>query len=467
MKILKYSIVLSLFFFMSSCNDFLDVNTNPTKVSENDVNVDVLLPSIITNTSSAHYSTAYYAARATHNIDGVGNDEYYTKFYMSGAWSTIYLSNLNNIEILITKANEESSPHFTGVAKILKAVNVGLLTDSWEDVPFTEALQGSGNISPAYDKQEFLYGQIQSILDEAIADLEQAENFRDIGKGDFVYGGDVAKWIALAHSLKARYMLHLSNKSGVNWANILAEAELGIGSNDGDFQLFYTTNVTNPWFNSVSKKIQEVIYTVTYGKYFMDDLNGANYNVVDPRISILAELTDKEGEYTGAATYLDSAKFNVLPTVNTFYMTPTSPVVMMSFAELKFIEAEAALNSGDNSKAYDSYLAGIRANMENLGVQADTIDTYLADPSVATGTADLEHIMKEKYITLILSTESWNDMRRHNFSSDVYKNFVIPDFNDRDTPGQRAVYPNSEATRNKDNYNKNLKDFTTKMWKDQ
>ncbi len=462
MKILKYSIYLSFLLVLGGCSGFLDVNSDPTRVSVDEVGVDVLLPTVIEGTSSAHFSEGYYASRVTHHLDGVSSG-YYEKFTMSGAWSTIYLKNLNNLEVLIDKAKEEGSVYYAGVAKILKAVNLGLLTDSWEDIPYSEALQGSNNVTPKYDKQEAIYSAIQSILDEAITDLSSNDNFRDLGKDDFIYGGDVAKWTRLAHSLKARFMVHLSNKSGMDWNAVLNETSKGLSSNDDDFQLIYPAEIANPWYKSISKKITESIYTLTYGAYFVDNLNGVNFGVLDPRILALVEKSDTTPGYHGNAGYDEEAvPYNVLPTINTFYMKPESPLVMMSYSELKFIEAEAAIKAGNVDLAQTAYEEAVSANMQKI--LGNDGGTYLEDAGIST--VNLQNVMTQKHVALVFSPEAWNDMRRYDFNSDVFKNFVVPEYNGRTEPGQRAVYPSTESSRNKANYEANLKEFTEKMWKD-
>ena len=466
MKLIKYSVFMALLLILAGCNDFLDVNTNPTKVSEGDVNVDVLLPTVITGSGSATFSEGYYASRVTHYMDNIQSG-YYEKFTMSGAWSTIYLRNLNNIEVIIDKAKDEGSPYYVGIAKILKAYNLGLLTDAWENVPYSEALLGSNNVTPSYDKQEVLYKEIQKLLDEAISDLSVEENFRNPAADDFIYSGDMEKWLKLAHSLKARYMVHLSNKPDMDWNAVLSEVEKGFESNDDDFELIYNPDNANPWYSSVSKRILEAIYTLTYGAYFIDDLNGTNLGIIDPRLFVLVEKVpgDTTDGYHGLASYdPDAEPYNVLPTVNTYYMGASSPVVMMSYSELKFIEAEAALKVGDNARAQEAYEKGINANMNKLGVKDEDIVSYMTAPNIST--VSLSNIMTQKYIALVLNPEAWNDMRRYDFDGSIFLNFVVPEYNGRTKPAQRAIYPDSEASRNKANYEANYKDFTEKMWKD-
>ncbi len=466
MKLLKYILIIAIG-TLASCNDFLDVNTNPSAANEDQISPQLLLPTAITGTANAQFSAAYTSSLVTHHLDNV-QVGYYQEFSMAGAWSSAYLVALNNLQTIVKNANEKS-PHYAGVAKILQAVNLGILTDSWENIPYEEALQGETNITPKFDSQEEVYAKILSLLDESIEDLNEPNSFSKPGKDDLIYGGDISKWIKLAHSLKARYMLHLSNKSGVDWNAILAEAELGFTSNEDDFQLPFplNKNKSNPWYTSVSKKIDENIFTKAPARYFIDVLNGNIFNVVDPRLPFIAELTDADAtEYIGLASYEDVINYNCISNSKSWYMGIESPLLMMTFAELKFIEAEAALNT-DAGRAYDAYLAGIDANMSKLGVSDSLKTVYLDDEHVKLdGNTDLQHVMKEKYIALYLNPESWTDMRRYNFKSEVFKGFVEPDYNNRNKPIQRAMYPLSERDRNPDNTSKNRKDILEQMWRD-
>lgn len=450
---------------ISSCDSYLDVNTDPTRVSEEVITLNVLLPTVIEETSDNHYLIGATSARVTQHLDNIQSG-YYQRFTMSSAWVNIYLKTLNNLETIIQKAENEGSPHYIGVARVLKAVNLGLLTDAWENAPYTEALQGSNEISPAYDSQESLYEAIIDLLDEGIKSLEASESYDSPSSDDLIYSGDMEKWIKAAHSLKARYLLHLSKKSANN-DEILAETALGFTDNSDDFQLFYTTSVPNPWYFNVSKKLAESIYTQTYASHFMNAMNGTNYGVFDPRLPLIAE--DTSGMYIGLASYDDDADtYTVLPTENTFHFMAESAIEMMTYSELKFIEAEAQMGSAPGS-AYDAYIEGIRSNMTKIGVSDTDMGTYLSDDNVAlNGTLDLEHLMKEKYIALMLNPEAWNDMRRHGFSNSVYPFIIEPTIEGELYPhAYRAEYPSTEQDRNETNYNANYQENSVVMWKDQ
>lgn len=458
----KYNIgLVLLLFFFGSCNDFLDVNTDPTQINEEKATLATLLPGVIERTSLSHYQTAIKANQVTHHLDNI-TSEYYNEFSMSGAWSTIYLRGLENAETIIRKAELEGSYHYTGVAQVLKAVNLGLLTDCWENVPFSEATQGSLASTPKYDTQEDVYAGIQSILDEAIANLNQESSFRSPGGDDLVYAGEMSNWIKLAHSLKARYMLHLFGKSD-NSDAILSELEQGFSSNDDDFKLVYNGTITNPWYFNIAKKINESIYSYNYSHHLISTMNGDYNTVVDPRLSMIADLGDNT-EFIGLKSYGDDKHdATIQPSESTFYFAPNAPIVMMTYSEAMFIKAEVLNNKG--SDATDAYNNGIKAHMTMLSVDTETQDAYITNPNVSN--ASLKNIMKEKYIALMLNTETWNDMRRHNFDATIYSNFVEPNLEGRDQPAQRAVYPASEESRNLENFQANLKPLTEKMWKDQ
>ncbi len=467
-----YSIILaSLLLVLPSCNDFLDVNDNPTRAKE--VNLKVLLPTIIESTSSAHYSAALSAARVTHQVDHFSG--YYDEFDLNSVWIKIYLKSLDNAAILIKQANEGGSPHYEGVGKILQAINIGMLADLWEDAPFSEAIQAENKITPAYDTQEDLYSTILTKLNEALPLLKAEESFLSPASDDLVYGGNMDKWTKLAHSLKARYMLHLSNKPAVDWAAILTEVDGGFTSNSDNFQLGYNAVNKNPIHSGIALSSFTGNLSLTHAKYFIDMMNGAIYTVVDPRLPFMADKGEN-ADYIGYVSYPSGApehttEFAVKDS-NSFiwYAEEDAPILMMTYSELKFIEAEAAMGI-DAGRVETAYREGIKAHMDMLGVADADRMMYMDDPLVSLGgVIDLEHIMKEKYISLFMHFEAWNDMRRHHYNPSIFKGFSEPDLTGqggRNVPAERALHPSSEKNRNGTNEELFRKDFTTRMWKDQ
>jgi len=428
--------------------------------------VTVMLPTVIEGTARSHYYGLSSACRVTHELDNYFG--YYGNFTNSSIWEVGYLTNLNLLSNIIEKSGD--SPHYQGVALILQAFNLGILTDSWENVPWAEALQGSLNITPAYDSQESLYALVLAYLDEAIPLLDAEESFFSPGSEDLIYGGDLDKWKKLAYSLKARYLLHLGNKSNVDWNAIAEAAAQGISSSDENYQLYYNEVNLNPIHKNIALANQTGNFTITFGKMFVDMLNGVTWGVVDPRLEIIIDKGEDD-EYHGLASYDEDSPGNTVDiSVDTWYGKNESPLIMVSFAEMSFIMAEAQMNLGGD--AMSPYQQGVEAHMNMLGVEADAIDSYVNDAGFAlSGDGDLAKIMKEKYIAMVFNMETWNDMRRHDFNPDIFKGFVNVNKSnneqvDRDGPAQRALYPTTEFSRNEDNAEANFKPIDEKMWKD-
>jgi len=461
-KYMFIATILSVSF--SSCDDFLDVNTDPNRVTA--VQLEVLLPTTIESTSAAHYSSARQACQVTQQISSYFS--YPEILAADGTWVTIYLKSMNNLDLMVTQAEKESSPHYAGVGKVLQAINLGLLTDHWEAVPYTQAIQGSDNFTPAYDSQESIYNAINSLLDDGISDLQAVESvFSPSEDGsDLAYGGDLEKWTKLAYTLKARYAMHLSNKGGAG-AEALAALGKAMTSNDDDFQLEYNSVNKNPWHTNVALAINTGNLTVAPGSYLIDVMR-STADAGDPRLAAIADTVG-----TGASMYIglnsfdeDAPTNNVNFSESTWHSTETAPILMSTYAETKFLEAEAALMTTDMDAAYAAYQAGIEASMAKLGVDGSV---YMADAAVAVGADNLKlsDIMREKYIALYLNPESWVDMRRHHYDTAVYPGFEVPVVGDLTEAHQRLDYPTTEVDRNATNAMANEKPLSETMWRDQ
>jgi hypothetical protein len=117
---------------------------------------------------------------------------------------------------------------------------------------------------------------------------------------------------------------------------------------------------------------------------------------------------------------------------------------VITYHELKFIEAEAAFKAGNLTRAFTAYREGIRAHMAKVGqggsnaspavtfpvITPTQIDNYLASAAVAQSPATLtiRNIMEQKYIAMFLNPESWSDLRRYDFSNQIYVNLVYPTY---------------------------------------
>src|SRR5690606_7180452 len=107
-------------------------------------------------------------------------------------------------------------------------------------IPYSEGFDFE-TVTPAYDDDQELYGQVLSLLDQGIANLK-LETTRTIGDDDFIFGGDIARWEKFAYTLKARYLIHTQS-----YAEALTALDNGFESNGDDAKVFFFEQAYNPW----------------------------------------------------------------------------------------------------------------------------------------------------------------------------------------------------------------------------
>jgi len=290
---------------------------------------------------------------------------------------------MNNANALINIATTKNQQHYVALGQIMMAFNLGLTTDLWGDVPYTQAFKGIDNTQPTYDTQEQIYASIDQLLTKAIASLgaDEASPFQPAAD-DILFGGDLQKWTRFAHSLRAKFYLHLAKRDRANYNKALTEAALGFLAGENAEVKFTGTSVTsqNPWFQFNDQR-GDIVFT----GHIYDLMAAAN----DPRLAV----------YSDGAEGLGS-----------LYGSPNSSVFLMSYDELKFIEAECNFQKSgqDKAAAATAYNEALRANLSR------TINNASYAATVAKTAADitLADIMTQKYIALFLSPEVFTDWRR-------------------------------------------------------
>ncbi len=450
-NILRAAIILAL--MAVSCDSYLDVNENPndpvdapiaglTINSTYESAMNVFRVGDITS-NYVQYLASPNPASSSDTMDPVSNDN---------TWSSLY-NVMTDLTVLIEKAELEGAGHYQGAAQIMMALNLGMGVDVFGDMPFSESFDFE-TLTPSYDQDEQLYELIMNFLDEGIANL-QGPTTSSLGDDDFIYQGDVEKWIAFGNMLKARYMIHLKGLPGYDPDMVLTALENGLGSNEDNAQVNFFESAENPWFD-VARDNASLVLGGWISEQFIEALDGESYGVVDPRLALMAGATD-DGEFVGTVNGAgrgDAPEQGARSTLieGQYYTSLTSPVLIATFSEQKFIEAEVTFTI-DKTRSYQAYLDGIAAHMEMLSVPQDEIEDYLADPNVGMGEVafTLDDIFKEKWIALFLHPETWNDARRYNYE---YRNMSLPANLNPDLNGQfirRLPYPDNEISRNGNN----------------
>jgi len=324
----------------------------------------------------------------------------------SNEWKTIYADALVNQQELIDVAGD-GSPYYRGIATVLKCMTIGLATDLWGDIPYSQALKGAENFNPEYDEQESIIVAIQADLNNAINDLSAplSANAFLPGADDFIHGGNTTQWIKAAYMLKARYANRLSKKDPTGSANdALAHLALaGLTSNaDNTMAIFGALgNELNSWasFNNARQDY------IKMGEFFIDLLNTTN----DPRLPFYATQTT-DALYVGVPN--NGINFDASNT-GALYSSDAAPLPLLTYYEMKFIEAEANFRLGNNVAAANAFNDAVKANIIATTGGANP-DYELIFAAETAATISLDKIMSQKYIAMFTQPEAWADWRRTN-----------------------------------------------------
>lgn len=484
----KLSILWTFLFALvltSSCeNGFDELNVNPNSPTTlnplftfNNALVNSTFPNDVLTFESAIVQQVFTPngstlAGANFNQNNVPRN--------AGLWVRYYRDVIRYlVDIMGQTSADPNRSNLYNMTRIWKAYVFMVLTDSYGNIPYTEAGLGfiGGNTFPKYDRQEAIYNDILKELTEASAALDAAKTRET---GDVMYGGDVVKWKKLANSLLLRAGMRLSKVNPT-----LAQQTAQRAVTGGVFQ----SNADNSVIRNDAAAYQNPTGALVNGteannyyltKYFVDYLKSTG----DPRLGSIAAryVGAKSGsEQTAARINRDPAVQIGMPlgfdnnTVGaqatrdglaSFYdysqvdrtrlAKLSSPTFFVSHAQTQLLLAEAALRGWVTGSPADYYNAGVRAHMEQMAdfdaaaaVPAAAITTYLtANPYVAT--RGLELINTQYWVASFMNfPESWANFRRSDFpvltpnpypAKTIQGNFI-----------QRLTYPDSENSVNQGN----------------
>lgn len=449
MKRKNILIAISSFFILGfltvSCQKNLDINEDPNQPTE--VPENLMLPSLLSNFSYEVVggypvrTTSLWTKQTAYAVDGAHAGGYaITASDVNNLWTYFSYSDvMNNAVLLKDQALENGNPHYSAIAKIILAWNLSIITDLFGDVPYSEAFRGSeGILKPKYDAQEDVYKSIQTLLSEAIEEANQDGGNLLPGGDDLVYGGNMDSWTNLAHTLKARFYLRLSNAPGYNAATQaqLALDELAKGSIDAstqpEFEYFSATGAENPWYQFA---IDGKWNTATRPSQFYVNMLLDNN---DPRLAYQATLVEagdnvlpeNVGTYKGVVNEAPTVNLANFSQINPVYSASDAPLYWLIYPEVEFIRAEAlflAANQTVTAQVIEAYESAIQASMDFYGINsAETTDYIQNNPLSTTAATAYRQIMTEKYVANYLMFETYNDFRRTGYPELTINNDTYP-----------------------------------------
>ncbi|ADB42002.1 SusD/RagB family nutrient-binding outer membrane lipoprotein [Spirosoma linguale] len=467
-KILFLSFTLSLLTLSGCENKFNETNVNPNDPTS--VPAERLLPhgiySAVSNiigpssTVSLGLDAGNGWVQHTARIQYTEIDQFsYTSDLQDLPWRYLYNEALADFQKIYELGKTANNENLQAIGLIMRAWVFANLTDVYGDIPYSEALKGttSGIVAPKFDAQKDVYAGLVNDLKIASDLISTKTVDKD---ADILFAGDMTKWKKLANSLSLRLLNRMLGKTGLTldpkaeMTRILSDPTKYpvMTSNSDVAQLVYLSRPNNNPTNENRRTRDDHRVSAT----LVDKLVALG----DPRLGVYANKAVATGLYKGVPNGLPNSDAGALGFTSTskigdFFVQETTPGVIMSYAELNFIKAEAALKgvtaAGDAAKAYEE---GIKASMAyyKLTVPAD----YLTKNALNAGDAGLTQVLEQKWIALFgQGVEAWTEYRRTGVPALVvpkvnYNGGVIP---------TRLPYPSSEENLN----NANVKAALTAM----
>ena len=359
-------------------------------------------------------------------------------------------------------------------ANLIRIAGTLRVSDAYGPTPFS--MIGTGTeYKVAYDDMPDLFNAMFDELDKSIEGLKKGiggDGAKVFGTADFIYGGDVTKWVKFANTIKLRIAMRLVN---VNPTLAQQKAEEAVNDNVG----VITDPADGAWssFLPGTNSLRKTNFTWNEGRMSADMssyLNGYS----DPRLPLYG-MALADGSVNGLRHGLWKKE---LSPQHDDYSCPLaeeqSKLLCLSASEAWFARAEGALrgwNMGGTAK--ELYERGIEVSMQERGASigsyltseatpADYVDPNDASNNIAAVSTicptydesasfetNLERIMVQKWIgNFPNGWESWADFRRTGYPK------WFPVVENRSTDGctdargmRRLPFPNSEFNTNAEN----------------
>lgn len=493
----KLFTIATLLLVFTGCQKFDELEQNPNVPAA--VPASLVLRGILVDLYEGSWNKDQrYNQYYTINYNYYGNNEY---DWTATNFKYTTLKNVGKMEEEAKKQTGKDLNPYSALGKFFKAYYFVWMTQRVGDLPLTEALQGTGNITPKYNTQKEIYVQALKWLDEANADLTSLASAGDNTlQGDIYLNNDLRKWQKVVNMFKLRVLISLSKRAD--------DAELAVKPR-------FAEVVSNPAkFPVMASAADNLQYTfnATFNKYPVNPDNFGfdatrqqmsathiellkQYN--DARLFVVAEPAEvqlKKGlQPTDYAAYVGASPSEGLDDMSSkagrgeysfinrarYYRSYTpEPVVILGYPELQFLlaeginrgwvagDAEAAyrrgvlasfdffgIKNGDNAVTLELRDAG-KATSQGFTVKFDS-DAYFAQPAVkyaGNTTEGLKQILTQKYLAMFMNTglEPFLNWRRTGFptnfastGSGIGNSGKIP---------RRWQYPASERVYNATNY---------------
>ena len=518
-KYIYISIMLVVAFSASSCKKFLDINENPNSATSG--TPELILPQAIVRSANlvvSYNSLGNDLMGYTANVGGVGGwgstvSYNYTNGSYSGLFSGTYKANEDLLTVVNMSEMDNNHNAFIGSAKIMMVFNFQSLVDTYNDVPYTEALAGIGNLQPKYDKAQDIYKALADTLDKSIALLKSTTTTPAFKKADPLFGGDFTKWIKFANTIKLRLIIRSNGK--VTFTNTTFDAA-GFLTEDAIVNPGYSKDngKQNPTFNNMAYSYSGAAatyqrvptpYLISYfdNTFISDPKRAAMYfnGGVNVRKNQLGYVeNDAEKGISPSVWYIATEKDNSATNYAKIGLLkgPDMGQPIMLASESYFLQAQANLKNmaGVPGTVKSNYEAGILNSFKYLEkdntnmIPADrnpqtdfqayltsNVGNKLVDiDATTTDEQKLEAIVTQQYVAYnqIVSHQAWYEFQRTGYPritgepTMANKKYTFVSIqSEAKTPNKlpaRILYPQSEINLNSKNVPESNINTTKIFW---
>ncbi|MBU1580759.1 MAG: SusD/RagB family nutrient-binding outer membrane lipoprotein [Bacteroidetes bacterium] len=484
-KTTQILLLLIITLFSQSCvKDLPELNSDPNNSTQADP--DLLFKFAVKRGMGSYLTASHLEYNGLHqwmmyfaNRGGVepGN-EYPIPTGGDGFWNETYIDAMNNAEVIIREA--DAHPEWVNkkaAATIWKTFMMHRVTDLWGAAPYSEAFKGNPALefTPAYDSQEKIYLQMLNDLEQAATAFDWAMPFYD-ASSDLIFGGDMEAWIRFANSLRFRLAMRLVEvQPQTTQTELNALSQALMISDESQTAAFQFNSVFNkPVLEAAMIRYQEGEQYINPSKFLTDLLKTTN----DPRIGYFLNKTSLSDafpfidEYRGVPNLvaynseiwqnynLDAqlgdplGSWGDVSRIGNWYLNNDRPLPLISFSEMCFLKAEAALKGMWPGDPMDYLKQGINAHM--IYMNAYATEPLISESDIQNyintiNEVDLKQIITQKYLLFAYENvfESFAEFRRTGYP--VLSDYEGNPINTQIFP-KRLRYPYSEFTYNRNNY---------------
>jgi hypothetical protein len=434
-----------------SCKKQLNINQNPSLPNLSQGTPSVVFPAAVLATTgkvggdlaivggiwSQFFTQSdlaqQYVQTESYNLPSTDN-------FVNGVYDVLFTQALEDYKFVIDRSAEQGDWNYYLLGTVMNAYTASLMIDLYDKIPYTQALQGAGNLNPKFDSGYAIYTSLINTIDTALSKNLSALTVTAPGSQDLVFGGNIANWIAFANTLKLKmYLRHVNaypNAAASGIAALYAGNPQFLTVDASVTNFSNTPGRDNPFYEQNIRTLNTTT-NLKASTTFVSWLQANN----DPRIVYFfgsdSITSINQGDYANI-----NAAYQAAPV---FVQTPLDPVEFISTAESWFLQAEADLRYFGGSKADSLYNKGVLAAFQQEGLDGSSFiapGAAYAYPAGGTPAQQLQAIIVQKWASCAYGChgiESFFEQIRTGYPlrSPVYS--TIPGY----IPGQLVIGPNS------------------------